>query len=165
MKMDSRRLAGLCLAALCLIAWGADSAWAQQAGPARSQGQEIYVAAYCKVYYGLKGQSFPLVTTLLFHNTDPENPLEITSASYYNHEGALVAECLEQPVKLAPLGAWEYLVKKPVETGSSGSCFVVRWQSQAKISPPIVESVMISSTGQQGISFSSTGRVIKELKH
>jgi hypothetical protein len=38
----------------------------------------------------------------------------------------------------------------------------VRWKSEAKVTEPIVESIMISTKTQLGLSFTSRGQAIKE---
>ncbi|MEN6439720.1 MAG: DUF3124 domain-containing protein [Syntrophobacter sp.] len=38
----------------------------------------------------------------------------------------------------------------------------MKWKSDAKVTEPIIETVMISTATQQGISFTSRGQVIEE---
>lgn len=130
------------------------------AGVAKTKGQTVYVPAYTYVYFNEKGAKFPLTTTLLVHNTDSKNGIKLTSIKYFDSEGALVSEFAEKPKALAPLEALEVLVKKPPRKKGSGACFLVAWQAAKKVSPPIVECIMIGAQGQQGISYRSTGQVI-----
>jgi len=46
-------------------------------------------------------------------------------------------------------------------TGTAGAA-IVKWKSSVKVNAPIVESIMIGTKTQQGISFISRGRVIQE---
>ena len=48
-----------------------------------------------------------------------------------------------------------YVVKESDKAGGSGANFLVRWQSETAVNPPLVESVMISTASQLGISFTS----------
>jgi hypothetical protein len=41
---------------------------------------------------------------------------------------------------------------------------MVRWHSEKPVSPPIVETVMIGTRSQQGISFLSRGQVVRETR-
>jgi hypothetical protein len=129
-----------------------------------STGQIIYVPAYAYVHISGKVKAFPLTTTLLFHNTSLDTEVTVSAIKYYDGKGNLVEEYAPSPVRLGPLAALDVPVKKPVMNQGSGACFVVTWTSSKPISPPLAESVMIGATGQQGISYRSTGQVIKELK-
>jgi hypothetical protein len=48
------------------------------------------------------------------------------------------------------------------DTGGAGANFIVEWSAGAEVTAPVVEAVMISTASQQGISFVSQGRVIKD---
>lgn len=51
------------------------------------------------------------------------------------------------------------------ESGSacdSRTSVIVNWRSGALVAPPVIASVMIGARFQQGISFVSAGRVLKE---
>ena len=53
-----------------------------------------------------------------------------------------------------------YVIPESDKSGGSGANFIVEWKSDKYVNPPIVESVMIGTQTQQGISFTSRGRVI-----
>ncbi|PSQ77675.1 MAG: hypothetical protein BRD37_04635, partial [Bacteroidetes bacterium QH_8_67_23] len=40
--------------------------------------------------------------------------------------------------------------------------FIVRWEADRPVAPPLVETVMISTASTQGISLTSRARVIEE---
>lgn len=127
-----------------------------------SSGQTIYVPVYSHIYHGLKAKPFMLTVTLSIRNTDPKNKLVITDVDYYDDHGTLVRTHLQKPKDLPPLATAEYIVYENDTTGGAGANFIIRWKSQKPINPPVVEAVMIGSSSQQGISFVSVGRVIKE---
>ena len=54
----------------------------------------------------------------------------------------------------------DYIITEKDKTGGSGANFIVVWKSDTYVNPPIVETIMISTKGQQGISFTSRGQVI-----
>jgi len=54
----------------------------------------------------------------------------------------------------------EYIVAQTDVSGGSGANFLVRWTSEAPASPLLVEAVMIGTSAQQGISFTSRGVVV-----
>jgi Mg/Co/Ni transporter MgtE len=55
-----------------------------------------------------------------------------------------------------------YQIKESDKAGGSGANFIVGWEAETYANIPIIESVMIGTKGQQGISFLSRGQVIKE---
>jgi hypothetical protein len=81
--------------------------------------------------------------------------------SYYDSKGALLQQYLEKPKIIEPLGSIRFIVPESESKGGSGAKFLVEWEAESPVIEPIIESVMIGTKMQQGISFISTGRVIK----
>lgn len=86
----------------------------------------------------------------------------ITSVCYYNSDGKLVKQYLERPIQLDALASTDFFINRNDTSGGLGANFIVEWVAQTEISEPIVEAVMIGTDFQQGISFISPGRVIKD---
>ncbi len=129
---------------------------------ALSTGQTVYIPAYSNIYHGNNETPLLLSVTLSIRNVDPNDPLTITSVNYYETQGALVKQYLKQPMVLGPLGADRFIVPQKDDTGGSGANFIVEWQAKTAINPPIMETVMIGSQSQLGISFTSRGQVIEK---
>ncbi|MDJ0745958.1 MAG: DUF3124 domain-containing protein [Xenococcaceae cyanobacterium MO_167.B27] len=125
-----------------------------------AMGQTIYVPVYSEIHH-FQNRTFPLAATLSVRNTDPQNPIIITSVKYYNSDGKLVREHLENPLRMAPLATTDFIIDQDDRTGGSGANFIVEWVAETEVYEPIVEAVMVSTTSQQGISFVSVGRVIE----
>jgi hypothetical protein len=125
-----------------------------------SRGQAIYVPAYSHIFSGNQERSFLLTVTLSIRNIDPKNEIEITSVDYYATQGKQLKRFLEEPRRLRPLESLRYVIPEKDESGGSGANFIVEWQSAGPVNPPIAECIMIGTQSQQGISFSSRGRVI-----
>jgi len=124
-------------------------------------GQTIYVPVYSHIYHQNKKQTFDLAVTLSIRNTDLSNPIVITSVQYYDSDGKLVRKYIERPIEIAANASTDFFVDTTDTSGGSGAKFIVEWVAQTEVSEPIVESIMIGSGFQQGISFVSPGRVIK----
>jgi hypothetical protein len=122
-----------------------------------SKGQTLYVPCYSHIYHGIKTRPLDLTITLSVRNTDPKRAVTVTSVDYYDTSGKLVKRHLDKPVRLSPLMTVEYVVGQTDETGGSGANFVVRWDASEPASPLLVEAVMIGTSAQQGISFTSRG--------
>ena len=128
----------------------------------RSSGQAVYVSVYSHIYSGVKARPFELGAILSIRNVDPKNSLTITTVMYYDSDGNPIKDYLDQPVQLNALASIRYIVPEGDKTGGSGANFIVRWKSEKKVNPPIIESIMIGTRSGQGISFVSRGQVIKE---
>lgn len=128
----------------------------------RLRGQTVYVPAYSHIYHGDKAAPFYLAVTLSIRNTDPSQDITILSVEYFDTDGKLLKSYLDREVKLKHLGSAEYIIRESEKAGGAGANFIVKWKSDAKVTEPIIETVMISTATQQGISFTSRGQVIEE---
>lgn len=161
--MNRRHAIAGCLAVLLLLALCAGAA-AAEAPAGLSRGQQIYVPAYSHIYHGSSERPFLLAVTVSIRNIDPAHAITITVVDYYETAGAHLKRYLESPVVLRPLESLRYVVPERDKSGGSGANFIVEWRSRAPVNPPIVETVMIGTQTQQGISFTSRGRVIVPSK-
>ncbi|MDZ8083466.1 MAG: DUF3124 domain-containing protein [Nostoc sp. DcaGUA01] len=126
-----------------------------------AMGQTIYVPVYSHIYHHNRQEIFELAITLSIRNTDLNNSMVVTSVRYYNSEGKLVKQYLERPIQLDALASTDFFINRNDTSGGLGANFIVEWVARTQISEPIVEAVMIGTDFQQGISFTSSGRVIK----
>lgn len=129
----------------------------------RLKGQTVYAPAYSHIYHGDRAAPFYLAVTLSIRNTDPSHDITILAVDYFDTDGKLLKNYLEREIKLKPMGSAEYIIKESERAGGAGANFIVRWKADAKVTVPIVETVMISTATQQGISFTSRGQAIEEL--
>jgi len=127
-----------------------------------SSGQVVYVPAYSHIYIGNRERPFLLAVTLSIRNTDLIYPVIIERVSYHNSDGKLLEEYVKSPIKLESMAATRFVVHESDKSGGSGASFIVEWKSVAPVSSPIIETIMIGAQTQQGISFTSRGKVIRE---
>ncbi|MEZ6066322.1 MAG: DUF3124 domain-containing protein [Planctomycetaceae bacterium] len=130
---------------------------------APSQGQVVYVPAYSHVYHG-DGQPYLLTITLSIRNTSLDRPITVRSVKYQATDGRLLKSYLDQPVKLPPLGTTEVVISREDSAGGSGANFIVEWFAREAVTAPIIEAVMIDTSGEQGISFARRGEVVREAR-
>ena len=125
--------------------------------------QTVYVPLYSHIYADerFKNKPFLLTATLSIRNTDPDHQLTLRSVDYYDSTGKLLNNYLSKPLTIGPLGSTKYIVEESESKGGSGAKFLVSWDAETAITEPIIESIMIGTKMQQGISFISRGRVIK----
>lgn len=127
-----------------------------------SRGQAVYVPAYSHIYIGDREHPFYLTVTLSIRNTDPQIPLTLASADYFDSNGKLLRRYIEKPTIIAPFSSKRIIIKESDKEGGSGASFLVKWSATAPINQPIIESIMIGTKSQQGISFSSRGQILVE---
>jgi hypothetical protein len=125
-------------------------------------GQTLYVPAYSHIYHGDRERPMLLTVTLSVRNTDLSAPIFLQSVEYYDSNGKRVSSMIQEPVSLGPLSSSRFVIKESDATGGSGACFVVRWKSAKPVTEPVVESIMINTQSQLGISFTSPARVLEE---
>ena len=127
-----------------------------------SMGQSVYVSIYSHIYSGLKARPFDLAAILSIRNTDINQPVTLISVKYYDTEGKLLKEYLDEPLQLKALASTRYIIVEDDKAGGSGAKFIVKWKSEIRVTSPITEAVMIGTHSGQGISFVSRGQVIEE---
>jgi hypothetical protein len=62
---------------------------------------------------------------------------------------------------LMPLATADFLIAQQTIEGGSGATFMVKWVSDAKVNPPLVEAVMAGIERETSISFVRSGVVIE----
>jgi len=127
-----------------------------------SKGQTVYVPVYSHIYAGDKEHPLDLAATLSIRNTDLIHPISILSADYRDSQGQLIRGYLEKPIQLNAMASTRYVIKESDKSGGSGASFVVKWRSDQDVNVPIMESVMITTKSQLGLSFTSRGQATKE---
>lgn len=123
----------------------------------------VYVPVYSSIYQSDLKWEFSLAITLSIHNVDPKNKIVITSINYYSSSGKLIQDHLAgRQLELKPLETYNLGIKATDTRGGIGANFIVRWQSYSRVNKPLIETVMIGTSGQQGISFTSRGIDIRD---
>ena len=159
-QRKSRRQVSCPILILMLLQCMLLPAWGQTLKTSR--GQVVYIPVYSHIYSGDREQPFDLAVTVSIRNTDPENSLTLTAVDYYDSSGKLLKHYLDVPLDLQALASRRYVIGESDKLGGSGASFLVTWESTQALSPPILESIMIGTKNQQGISFVSRGQVIRE---
>jgi bifunctional ADP-heptose synthase (sugar kinase/adenylyltransferase) len=130
-------------------------------GLARAMDQIVYVPVYSHIYHS-QGAPLSLTATLSIRNTDLEASIIVTAVDYFDSAGKLVRKYMDAPLILPALSSLEYVVGEQENTGGAGANFIVEWFAQTEVFEPIIESVMIGTKSQQGISFISVGKVVSK---
>ena len=126
-----------------------------------SDGQKIYVPAYSYLPVSPE-ENFDLKILLSIRNTDPGNIISITRVDYYDTQGKLQRQFIEEPQSLNPLETKEFLIEQADPTGGSGANFFITWESDSTSFEPVVEALMYGTNGPNSFDFKSQGLIIKD---
>ena len=156
--MKALATAGNCLRAFVFGLFLPLTAANAQEVRSQSTGQSIYLPIYSHMLYGNVGRSGKVSQVLLsalvsIRNTDGRRPLRILSARYYDTHGKLLAERTPTPVVIPPYGTHELFVELNDASGGSGANFIIRWDSDAPINPPLVEALHANMDGGKAVIF------------
>ncbi len=117
----------------------------------------VYIPVYSDIYSESKDTRFNLTATLSLRNTSLHYSIYISAVDYYDSEGRNTKKFLSSPIVLTPMQSVEYVIDEHDTSGGTGANFVVYWGSESEKTDPLFEGIMISTNGQQGISFTSKG--------
>lgn len=117
----------------------------------------VYVPIYSDIYSGVSDTKYNLTATLSIRNTSLLDTLYINDIDYYDTHGELVKEFTEHTLMLVPMESIDYVIEEEDVSGGTGANFIVNWAAKTTAIKPIFQGVMISTRGQQGISFLTNG--------
>lgn len=154
------------IAQAAFLAGLVSTAAAQSALPPLSKGQTLYLPIYSHLWHGNtdrsgKADQAQLSALVSIRNTDSGKSLRVTSAKYYDTDGKLLREFLPAARQVPPLGTLELLVERREAEGGSGANFIIRWQNDEEINPPVVEAVHADLYGLKPMSFVTTARPVR----
>jgi hypothetical protein len=127
-----------------------------------SRGQTLYVPIYSHIHLKTQERTFDLAATVSIRNTDAERAIVLSMIDYIDNSGEVVRRYLREPRRVDPLASTSVVIEELDAAGGLGANFIVEWSAAEAVTPPVVESIMISTRSSLGISFTSPGRVIRE---
>ena len=122
-----------------------------------------YVPVYSDIYYQDGTRRFPITATVSIRNTSLSDSAFILSASYYDSYGKIIRSYLDSTLLLSPLESIELVVEEKESVGGAGANFIIDWGAKKYTDQILIQSVMISTYGQQGVSFLSDAKIIKKV--
>ncbi len=140
-----------------VLFWASTATFAQEVRP-QVKGQTLYLPIYSHMLYGNLGKSGRASHVLLsalvsIRNTDGKRPLRVTSARYFDTQGKLLSERVPTAVVLPPYGTLELFVELNDASGGSGANFIIKWDADQAINPPLIESLHANMDGGKAVVF------------
>ncbi|MCF8461571.1 MAG: DUF3124 domain-containing protein [Flavobacteriales bacterium] len=121
---------------------------------------QSYLSVYSQIYSETEHQTHNLTVTVSLRNTNIDS-IYITSAKYYNTHGNLVRTYFDHPILLNSMETVEIIIAEVDKEGGTGGNFIFDWAIPSHDSMPLFEAIMISTSGQQGLSFRTEGKRIR----
>lgn len=116
-----------------------------------------YLPVYSQIYHVKEGKQVDLTTTVSIRNMHSSDTVYILKADYYNGDGEKIKSYTDSPIYLKPKESIEIVIANNDNDGSTGANFNFNWATPNKNKPILFEALMISTKGQQGLSFSTRG--------
>ncbi|MEQ9188844.1 MAG: DUF3124 domain-containing protein [Cryomorphaceae bacterium] len=116
-----------------------------------------YLSIYSEIYSQTEHRTHDLTATVSMRNTHRADTLYIQKAEFFDTKGNLIRTYFDQPIYIAPLETVEIVIDQTDQTGGTGANFLFDWSILPSSNEPLFEGVMISTSGQQGISFTTHG--------
>lgn len=124
----------------------------------------VYVPAYSDIYSKGKHIRFLLTTTLSIRSTSFTDTIAVRSIEYFDTRGNKVTDFLKHPIYVLPMATVEYVIDEKDISGGSGANFIVVWSAKDSSVKTVIQAVMISVSGQQGVAFRTDGVSISKKK-
>lgn len=122
----------------------------------------VYVPIYSDIYSKSKDTRFLLTATLSIRNTSLTDSVYLQVIDYYDTHGDLVRHYIDGNLLLKPMQSIDYVIDEEDEVGGTGANFILVWGAKSAKVKPIFQGVMVSTAGQQGISFLTEGVSISQ---
>jgi hypothetical protein len=118
---------------------------------------KTYLPVYSHIYHIHEHRTFDLAITVSIRNISITDSIFILKADYYNTSGNNIRQYIKSPVFIKPMETVEIIIAEQDNEGGSGANFIFNWAVRNEKNPPLFEAVMISTYGQQGLSFATRG--------
>ncbi|MEY8848530.1 DUF3124 domain-containing protein [Psychroserpens sp. XS_ASV72] len=122
---------------------------------------QTYLSIYSQIYSQTEHRIHNLTATVSLRNTNVNDTIYINKADYYNTNGNLIRSYFDKTIFIAPMETVEIVIDEVDQEGGTGANFIFDWKVHQKSHEPLFEGVMISTYGQQGLSFTTQGKRIK----
>jgi hypothetical protein len=119
-----------------------------------------YLSVYSQIYSVTEHVTHDLTATISIRNTSRKDTLYITKGEYFDSQGKHLKTYIEKTIYLNPLETLAIVIAEKDKEGGPGANFIFDWQVKPNTSEPLFESVMISTSGSQGLSFTTQGKKI-----
>jgi hypothetical protein len=119
-----------------------------------------YLSVYSQIYSQTEHLTHDLTATVSMRNINRIDTVYLTNAEYFDTHGKMIRTYFKTTIYIAPMETIEIVIDEHDREGGTGANFIFDWKTTAGVSEPLFEAVMISTSGQQGLSFATSGKRI-----
>jgi len=116
-----------------------------------------YLPVYSQIYIESIHRKHPLTTTVSIRNVNLKDTVFIHASHFYNTEGKLIRNYIDSTIYVKPLETLEIVLNEKDVEGGSGANFIFEWSKKNNSELLFFQSVMVTTSGQQGIAFTTEG--------
>tara|TARA_R110000868_G_scaffold68720_3_gene203237 strand:- start:17994 stop:18509 length:516 start_codon:yes stop_codon:yes gene_type:complete len=120
-----------------------------------------YLSVYSQIYSLSEHLTHDLTATVSIRNTSRKDSIYIMNAEYFDTKGHLIRSYFDKPIFLSPLETVAIVIDEKDKEGGTGGNFIFDWKTKQNTAEPLFEGIMISTSGQQGLSFTTQGKRIQ----
>lgn len=120
-----------------------------------------YLSVYSEIYSQTEQRTHDLTATVSLRNANRTDTVFIDKAEYFDTKGNFIRTYFDKTIYIAPMETVEIIIDESDDKGGTGANFLFDWRIKEGANEPIFEGVMISTYGQQGLSFTTEGKRIK----
>lgn len=119
-----------------------------------------YLSVYSQIYSRSEHRTQDLTVTVSMRNINLTDTVYVFKATYFDTHGKEIRSYLKKPIFLGPMETAEIVIDEIDKEGGTGANFLFDWKVGKNANEPFFEGVMISTSGQQGLSFTTQGKRI-----
>ncbi len=120
-----------------------------------------YLSVYSQIYNYTQKQKYNLTGTISMRNVSKTDTIYFLKADYFNTEGEKIRTYFDFPIFVKPMETIEIVIAHDDVEGGTGSNFIFEWVIPNNCAEPILEAVMNSTAGTQGMAFVTQAKRIK----
>ena len=120
-----------------------------------------YLSVYSQIYSQSDRTTHDLTATVSMHNTNKTDTIYINKAEYFDTDGNSIRTYFDKAIFVAPMATVQIIIDEKDKSGGTGANFIFDWMIKPDSNEPLFEAVMISTSGQQGLSFTTQGKRLK----
>jgi hypothetical protein len=117
-----------------------------------------YLSVYSQIYSQSDRTTHDLTATVSMHNTNKTDTIYINKAEYFDTDGNSIRTYFDKTIFVAPMATVQIIIDEHDREGGTGANFIFEWMIKPGSNEPFFEAVMISTSGQQGLSFKTDGK-------
>ncbi len=117
-----------------------------------------YLSVYSRIYSQTEHKTHSLTATISMRNTNRKDSIYIIKAEYFDTRGNLIRTYFDKAIFIAPMETVEIVIDETDQEGGTGANFIFEWLVEPGINEPFFEGIMISTSGQQGLSFTTQAK-------